>query len=46
MPGAGRALAAVKVANLYLHWLTLLALARLGIASNPERPELPAGVAD
>ncbi len=38
-PGA---LAAVEVANPYLHWLTLLALARLGVASCPAIPEIPA----
>ncbi len=38
-PGA---LAAVEVANPYLHWLTLLALARLGVASCPAVPEIPA----
>lgn len=37
-PGAD-ALAAVRIANPYAHWLVLMALARLGIASTTPAPE-------
>jgi acyl-CoA synthetase (AMP-forming)/AMP-acid ligase II len=42
IPAGPGALAAVQLANPYAHWLTLLALARLGIASMTAAPDWPA----